>query len=178
MRQTWVLAAFTAGLLGGALTTGAVLLVANGLLSPLPLAWRYCVFFGLIVVAVLREVGVEPLPFPQPHWQVPREVFQKGWLTGSSRFGFELGLGFRTYVSASATYLLGGGMVLLGIGLTTASAAAIGFGAGRAAAVWMRYWSGRGEAWDEALQATLRWFKPLAILLVAAGMLVVSFAAT
>lgn len=176
LRQNRALAAFTIGLLAGALTTGAVLVVANGLLSPLPLALRYCVFLGLVVMAMLREVGVEPLPFPQPHRQVPREVFEEGLLAGSLKFGFELGLGFRTYVSASTAHVLAAGVALLGIDSAAAFAAAVGFGVGRATPAWMRYWSGRGEAWDEALRRTLRWFKPLGVPLVTAGLLVVSFA--
>ncbi|MDP8927907.1 MAG: hypothetical protein M3O70_04825 [Actinomycetota bacterium] len=176
MRQTGALAALTAGLVSGAATTGAMLLVANGLLSPLPGRIRFGAFFALVAMGMLREVGLEPLPFPQVRRQVPREVFEDSILTGALRFGFELGLGFRTYVTTSSAYVLAGGVALLPIGMATALAAAVGFGVGRAATAWARYWSRRGEGWDEALRGMLTWFKPLSVPLVVAGLLVGSFA--
>lgn len=175
-RQTRALAAFAAGLLAGAVITAALLAVVNGLLSPLPRVFRYGAFSILVVMAALRELGVEPIPFPQVRRQVPREVFEDGMLTGSVKFGFQLGLGFSTYVTASSAFVLAGGLALLPIGIAALPAAAVGFGAGRAAAAWLRYWSGRGETWDEALVGVLRWFKPLGVPLVTVGVLVVSFA--
>ncbi len=173
-RQTWALTAFTLGLLAGALTTGAALLVIAGLLSPVPVTLRLWLFLAIAVLALLHELGVAPLPFLQPRWQVPREVFEQGLVSGSLRFGFELGLGFRTYVSASSVHVLAGGLVLLGTAPPATFAAAVGFGLGRATPPWMRYSNGRGDAWDEALRPTLRWFKPLGVPLVMAGLLVVS----
>ncbi|MDQ4129594.1 MAG: hypothetical protein M3133_01155 [Actinomycetota bacterium] len=175
-RQTWALATFTLGLLAGALTTGAALLVIAGLLSPLPVTLRLWVFLAIALFTLLHELGVAALPLLQPRWQVPREVFEHGLVSGSLKFGFELGLGFRTYVSASSVYVLAGGLALLTTAPLMTFAAAVGFGLGRATPPWMRYWHGRREAWDEALRPTLRWFKPLSLPLVTAALLVVSFA--
>ncbi len=153
-----------------------MLLVANGLLSPLPGSIRYGASGALVVAGILRELGLEPLPFPQVHRQIPRAVFEDGILIGALRFGFELGLGFRTYITNSSAYVLAGGMALLPISVATALAAAVGFGVGRAATAWVRYWSRRDEAWDETLRVTLTWFKPLGVPLVGAGLLLMSFA--
>lgn len=153
-----------------------MLLVANGLLSPLPSSIRYGAFCALVAAAMLREFGLEPLPFPQARRQVPRTVFEDGMLSGALRFGFELGLGFRTYLTNSSAYVLAGGIALLPIRMATALAAAVGFGLGRAATAWARYWSRRDQAWDEALHRTLTWFKPLGVPLVAAGLLIMFFA--
>ncbi len=174
LRQTRALTGFAIGLLVGALTMAAALLVFNGLLSPLPVILRSSFFLGVSVLAMLREVGVQPLRFPQSHWQVPRQVFAQGLGIASLRFGFELGLGFRTFVSASSAYVLASGIALLRIEALTALAAAIGFAVGRATPAWLRYWNGRGEAWDEAVRGTLRWFKPLGVPLVATAMLMAS----
>ncbi|MFN2556489.1 MAG: hypothetical protein ABR592_06365 [Nitriliruptorales bacterium] len=175
-QQSRALTALTCGLLAGALTTAALLLVVNGLFSPLPLPLRSSLFLGVAVLALLREFGVDAIPLPQPQRQVPREVFAAGLARGSLRFGFELGLGFRTYISASSTYVLASGIALLRFEPMTAFAAACGFALGRAAPSWTRYWNGREEAWDEAVRRLLRWFKPSSVALVAAGMLTVSSA--
>ena len=150
--MTW----FTVGLLAGGLATATVLWLASGLTEPMPSEWRYAVVPLIGVLAVLRDLGVVPLRLPQNARQIPRDVLREGLVRGALRFGFELGTGVRTYVSASTPYLLALAVLLTGQRWQAAVLAGLGFGVGRAVSALARYASRAGEQWDARLAATLR----------------------
>jgi hypothetical protein len=140
--------------LGGVLSA-LVLWLLSGLASPLPSPVRYLTVLGFALVGVLRDAGVVRLPLPQNGRQVPREVLRRP-VRGALRFGFELGTGVRTYLSATAPYVVAVALLLLTPGLLDAVAAGVGFGIGRAATPLIRFTSGGGDEWDSLLHSRLR----------------------
>ena len=66
-------------------------------------------------------------PLPQAARQIPREVFDRHPLSSSTRFGFALGTGVRTYLVSPVPYVPALAILLLGpplIGAPGASASA------------------------------------------------------
>ncbi len=142
------------GLLGGGLLTATVLWLLSGLAEPLPVTAREAAVLGVAALAVLRDCGVLRVPLPQNPRQVPQEVLLRSWHRGALRFGFELGTGVRTFLSASAPYAVAAALLLGGPTLVgTALPARLGFGAGRALAPLLRRASGDGGSWDDWLAA-------------------------
>jgi hypothetical protein len=151
-----VVALFVLGLFAGGLLSGLVLGLLSGLSAPLPAAWRYAAVVALAVLGLLRDVGVMHVRLPQNARQVPQEVLRRDLPRGALQFGFELGTGMRTYVSASAPYVLALAVFLGGQRLHVAALAGLGFGAGRALTPLIRRASGDVTGWDDALRVRLR----------------------
>jgi len=155
------------GLLGGGLCTALLLSLASGLAAPLPPAWRYAAVVAVALLGLLRDLGAVRFPLPQNARQ--------DLLRGSLQFGFELGTGVRTFVSATSPYVLAVALLLLGQQLPAAVLAGLGFGAGRAATPLLRRLSGAAEVWDDDLRARLPVVKAgaAAVLLAALVLLLV-----
>jgi hypothetical protein len=159
--QRRVLAVFAASLVLGGLATASVLWLLSGLAAPLPDRWAAAVLMGLAGAALLRDLGVLSIRLPQNARLVPQTLFyERGAARAALRFGFELGTGVRTYLSASAPYVLAAAIVLVG-NLEAAVVAGVAFGLGRALMPALRYASPEADAWDARLAARLRWFVPL-----------------
>ena len=100
-------------------------------------------------LGVARDLGWVRFRLPENRRQIPRDVFGSGVVAGTARFGFELGTGVRTYMSASAPYLLAILVVLLGnAAWLIVVPMALGFGIGRSvgpafhASGWSSDWRG------------------------------------
>src|SRR5690606_31004890 len=104
------------------------------------------------VVAVLRDVGLVRIRLPQNARQIPQEVLRDHLVRGALQFGFELGTGVRTYVSAGAPYALAAAALLVGQPVSAGALAAVGFGIGRALTPLLRCASQAGERWDALMQ--------------------------
>lgn len=152
-----MLACFAAGLGAGGLAGGCALWLLSGLATPAPVAWREVVVVLLAAAGIAREVGLLPVRLPQNARQIPREILQTRLRRGALRFGFELGTGVRTYVPATAPYVVALAVLLVGGGVAVALPAGLGFGMGRALTPLMRYASGDGEWWDGHVAAQRRW---------------------
>lgn len=148
---------FAAGLAAGGLLTGCVLWLLSGLAAPVPLAWREAAVVVLAAAGIARDAGVLPVRLPQNARQIPREVLQTRLLRGTFRFGFELGTGVRTYVPATAPYVVALAVLLVSGGVIAALSAGLGFGAGRALTPVLRYASGDGAWWDHQVQVQRGW---------------------
>lgn len=133
-----------------------VLGLLSGLSAPLPSSWRYATIAAVALLGLLRETGVVTIPLPQNARQVPQDVLRRSPRRGALRFGFELGTGVRTYLSATAPYVLAVAVFLGGQRLEVAALAGVGFGAGRAATPLIRRASGAVEDWDADLRTRLR----------------------
>lgn len=142
----------------------------SGLSAPVPQRWRYAAVVAVAVLGLLREVGVVPLRLPQNARQVPQEVLRRSVRWGALQFGFELGTGVRTFVSASAPYVLAVAVFLAGQHWPVAALAGLGFGAGRALTPLVRLGSGAVDDWDARLRSRLR-----ALTVGAAAVLAVAF---
>ncbi|MDT0377570.1 hypothetical protein RM572_02120 [Streptomyces sp. DSM 42041] len=138
--------------------SATVLWLASGLLSPAPEVVRHVAAVLCALLCVLRDTGAVRLPLPQNARQIPQEVLQRHLLRGTLQFGFELGTGVRTYVTASAPYALAAGLLLWG-GLGTALLAGAGFAAGRALTPVLRLLSGDVTDWDVRLEDRRRALK-------------------
>ena len=165
-RQGIVLTAFVAGLLAGGLLSGLVLGLFSGLAQPLPEAWRYLAIVALALLGMLRDIGILPIWVPQNARQVPQEVMRHNLRRGALQFGFELGTGVRTYVSASAPYVLALAVLLGGQPLWVAALTGVGFGSGRALTPLIRLASGNVDGWDADLRT---WLRAIAVLACAAA---------
>ncbi|MBA0050066.1 hypothetical protein E0L36_03865 [Streptomyces sp. AJS327] len=146
-----MLAALTVGLLLGALLSAMVLWLFSGLLSPVPPEWRHAAIVAAAVLALLRDAGVLRFPMPQNARQIPQDVLQRDLMRGTLQFGFELGTGVRTYVSASAPYVIALGVLLTGGPVATPIAVGLGFALGRALSPVTRLASGDVQDWDARL---------------------------
>jgi hypothetical protein len=148
VRQSEVLAVFTLGLLLGGTLTATVLWLLSGLATPLPAAVRTGTVLLVAVLGVAREAGWIRIPMPQNARQIPQEVLRYRIRRGALQFGFELGTGVRTFVSASAPYVVALGLLLAHEGPATTILTGTGFGAGRAVTATVRYASRHGD-WDD-----------------------------
>jgi hypothetical protein len=148
VRQGQILAVFTLGLLLGGTLTAAVLWLLSGFAAPLPGTVRTGAILAVAVLGVAREAGWVRVPLPQNARQIPQEVLRHRVRRGALQFGFELGTGVRTFVSASAPYVVALGLLLAHRGPVTTILTGTGFGAGRAVTAAVRYAS-RHDEWDD-----------------------------
>lgn len=133
-------AVFTVGTILGALVSALALAVLVGLSMwvPRPSGLVAGLTIGVGLLAVLRDRGVLRLALPENHRQIARDVVSDLGNWGFLQFGFELGTGVRTIVSASTPYALVVALVVGGPGLPVFVVAAVGFGLGRAVPYWYR----------------------------------------
>ncbi len=148
VRQGQVLAVFTLGLVLGGTLTASVLWLLSGFAAPLPEAVRTGAVLAVALLGVVREAGWVRIPMPQNARQIPQEVLRSRVRRGALQFGFELGTGVRTFVSASAPYVVALGLLLAHQGPVTTILTGTGFGAGRAVTATARYAS-RHDEWDD-----------------------------
>jgi hypothetical protein len=144
-----------AGLLCGGLLSAVALYLLSGLFAPLPAAWRRGTVVLVALLGLLRELGVVPVRLPQNTRQVPQQVLQRNPVRGALQFGFELGTGVRTYLSASAPYVLAAAILLAAQPLHVAALAGLGFGSGRATTTLLFTASRSGSEWTARLQSRI-----------------------
>jgi hypothetical protein len=174
IRQDGILAVFTLGLLlGGTLSATAVWLL-SGLSAPLPPSVRTAAILTVAAVGAAREFGLIRIPLPQNARQIPQEVLQAHLRRGTLQFGFELGTGVRTYVSATAPYVLALTLLLAHESLPVTLLAGTAFGLGRALSALLTYLA-RDDHRDAAVAARLPHLKTTTALvsLIALTLLVV-----
>jgi hypothetical protein len=142
-------AAFTAGLLGGALVSAVALWVLGRVFAWVPDLAGILAVLAFGAACLLRDRGTVCFWLPENARQIPRSVFIGSAAKGLAQFGFELGTGARTYVTASTPYAVAFALVVLVESLTTAIAVGIGFALGRLLMPVTRAAYGDGDRWDE-----------------------------
>ncbi|HXA61019.1 MAG TPA: hypothetical protein VNW94_17810 [Streptosporangiaceae bacterium] len=165
-RQGTVLSVFTLGLLLGGLLSGSVIWLLSGLSAPLPAPLRVGAILLVAVLGVLREAGlpaVGGIPLPQNARQIPPDVLQRRLFRGTLQFGFELGTGVRTYVSASAPYVLALALLLSHQPYPATALVGAAFGLGRALTATLTLLS-RDPARDAAIALRMPWIRNSAAL--------------
>lgn len=117
----------------GALVPVAIVLVARGLVSPLPSHVRFWMFLvggGAIAVG---QVVLGRCPLPSRQWQIPAEWILGRNAAGAFQFGWVLGAGLFTYVPSCAAHILAIALLLLPLNLDALFVAGVGFAFGRSA---------------------------------------------
>ncbi|MCP2335829.1 hypothetical protein [Actinomadura rupiterrae] len=163
IRQGEVLAVFSLGLLLGGTLSAAVIWLASGLTAPLPHAVRAGLIIAVAALAAARDIGLLKIPLPQNSRQIPQEVLMHRLRTGTLQFGFEMGTGVRTYVSASSPYVLALGLFLAHLSAPATLLAGATFGAGRSLSAALTYWS-RSETRDALITTRMPPTKTLTAL--------------
>jgi hypothetical protein len=148
VRQSQILAVFSLGLLLGGTLSATVLWLLSGFAAPVPGPVRTGAILAVGVLGVLRQAGWVRIPMPQNARQIPQEVLRTRVRRGALQFGFELGTGVRTFVSASAPYVVALGLLLAHQSAVTTILTGTGFGVGRAVTATVRYAS-RHDEWDD-----------------------------
>jgi hypothetical protein len=126
-----IVALYGLGLLAGAAVTAMLLWLIGVPVRIVPTPASLALLIVACSIAALRDAEVVRFQLPQNGRLVPREVFQLPEPVAALQFGLEMGTGCRTFVTASAPYLL---VLFLLFGLASISdavAIAVGFAAGR-----------------------------------------------
>ncbi|MBM7784018.1 hypothetical protein [Tenggerimyces flavus] len=159
---------FSLGLLLGGVVSALVLFLLSGLGSFVPLTWRHVAVLAIAVVGALRDAGVVRFWLPQNTRQVPQDVLQRHLWRGSLQFGFELGTGVRTYVSATAPYVVALALLLSSPSVWVAVVTGLGFGLGRAVTLVSRYAAADQLRWDGWVSRVLPTLKIVVCLAIGA----------
>lgn len=141
-----------AGLLAGAGVTVLLIVGGGAVIGYVPSGVRITAFATVAALAVAMQVMRPRWRFPNIHRQVPEIVFTRGERRSGFRFGFELGLGWRTQLTTVAPQTVALACLLGAPGWTTPALAGAGFALGRFLHLAARLLSGDGDAWDERLQ--------------------------
>lgn len=116
----------------GSAFTGALLAVASGLVSPVPLRFRLIGVGMFFLLCMVRDLGWLPDgSLPENRRQIPREVLGKPEDVGFLQFGFEMGTGARTYMPTATPLVLAALIVLVPHSPLAIVLAAVFFAVGR-----------------------------------------------
>lgn len=159
----------------GGLAVGAIVSLASSVSSLLlPIGVRYVLLALVVVGLVATELDILTLHLPQRSRLVPQSVVHRGAAVGAFQFGFEMGTGLRTYMTAAAPYAVAVGGLLVG-GLIPGMIGGLGFGIGRSVVVVAtrsasdtdEWWSGF-ESLERANRTTMMLITAAALIMAAA----------
>ena len=156
--------AFGLGLISGGLAVGAVLWFAGALLAWIPGGILIACAIAIGTLALLKDLGWLEVRLPENARQVPIDVMYRDPRITLVQFGFELGTGARTFVTAAAPYSVAATVVALHPPIGQVAIAGAAFGAGRLCMALMREVSRDADAWDSAFAARSRLVASLASL--------------
>jgi hypothetical protein len=106
--------------------------VVSTLYDDVPLSLTAALLLSATMLATLRDVGVLEFNLPENKRLIPRTVLKKSPGAASFHFGFEMGTGFRTYITASSPYVLALAILVAQPTIGVTLVGAVGFGVGRA----------------------------------------------
>lgn len=89
------------------------------------------VFAAVVLVAWLGRLRPSLIRLPQNRRLVPQYVPSMGPVWGAAQFGFEMGTGVRTFVTAASPYILVAWLAFFAMPWTMLLLGALGFGIGR-----------------------------------------------
>ncbi|HEX8629494.1 MAG TPA: hypothetical protein VF755_15115 [Catenuloplanes sp.] len=163
------------GATAGGVLTAVAAWVVSGFTAWWPGQVRLVLLVGIAAVLLLRQAGVIAVRLPQNARQVPQAVYLRSPVVANAQFGFEMGTGMRTLVTAVAPYLLLALLVLfpptapwtvLGVG------AVFGFVRGLVPVLWSSAsWRGAGARaqWDAMFTRSRTLIGWIALLTCGAG---------
>jgi hypothetical protein len=144
-----------------------LLVLAGGLLSPIPEAWRMGLAALAAVAILLVERGVGGLRLPQTPRQIPSDVVALRRPGNAWRFAVPYGTGLRTYLPSASPHVLAVGLVLTAPSWAILAGAA-SFGAGRGLSLLVRSCTRHRDTFGAVFEHITARLVPLAPLLVAA----------
>ena len=128
-------------------------MVLGGLLPVSPPAGTPVVGVAvLFCVALARDLGMVRFWMPENRRQVRQTVLRLRPVVGDLMFGFELGTGARTFVPATAPYLVAVAVIVVPDGPISGLATGAGFGLGRGLVVVDRMLRRDRERWDATMK--------------------------
>ena len=137
--------------MGGAVTA-TIAWALSGITEPVDPVLRAALLVAIAVVLALREFGVLNFALPDPGRQVPQSVFRKRHAWAAVQFGFEMGTGVRTFVTASTPFIALAAVLLAGPPLPLAIVAGVSFGLARAVPPVHRFLATDRQQWDVWLE--------------------------
>lgn len=144
----------------GAVAGGALTFTVAGLIAVASALVDMSIRIGAwgLITTVIGIVGITRFShkLPQRRRLVPQYAALRGPAVGAFQFGLEMGTGLRTYVTATAPYVLAVGVLLLG-GPIVGMLAGIGFGLGRSLMAASTFYSSGVHAWILAFHRNEAW---------------------
>lgn len=156
--QRAALAVFSLALVLGAIGSALGIWFVGGLIREAAKPFAQVLVALAAIALVAREFRIVRFRLPAIGRQVPQSVFSKRVYVAAFQFGFALGTGLRTRITANSPYLLFVALLLWVSDVESALALGVGFGAGRAFPAISRYLRKEEENWDDTPR--LRWMVP------------------
>jgi hypothetical protein len=169
MTHRSVLVVFSGGLVLGGLLTSFGLWAFSVLLPDMPVLLAFALVCGIAFLAIGHDTQRVDVAFPQCHRQVPTTIFQRSPRSAALQFGFEMGTGVRTYLSAATPFVVAALLLVSAPALYSALATGAGFGVGRASTAAARALSGGRQQWDVLLARSLGAIRVSGSFMVAAS---------
>jgi len=127
-----VTAAFAVGAAVGGSLTAALAWVLSGFVGWIPWLLRLALLVVIGLLLLAHQAGLVTVWLPQNARQVPPSVYLRHPIAANLQFGFEMGTGMRTLVTALAPYLVLALIILFPpAGFLTALAVGVAFGGTR-----------------------------------------------
>lgn len=158
--------AFLAGTTLGAGAVGVLLVLAGGLLSPIPEPVRLGLAAVMAIGILAVERGIAGLRLPQTPRQIPSDVVAVRRPGNAWRFAVPYGTGLRTYLPSASPHVLAVGLVLAAPSWA-ALAGALAFGAGRGVSLLVRSCTRDRDTFGAVFERMTTRLVPQAPLLVA-----------
>jgi hypothetical protein len=108
-------------------------------------------------LALVDDLDIAHVPRPQAARQIPRSVFDRRATRAAGSFGFEMGTGVRTYVTAAAPYIAAAGLLLVAGGWGDALIVGAAFGLARGWLPVSRSLALDANLWDVDNARIARW---------------------
>lgn len=147
---------FVAASVMGGLGTGVMIGIGSALVPErlqLPHEIGLVVLVIASFVAILRDSGRLRIRLPEPRRQVRFSVWEERPVVGAAVFGFELGTGFRTFITGSAPYVLVIVLMLVRWPILVPLLVGAGFGLGRGVFAVGRLLLRDPNVWDRRMES-------------------------
>ena len=144
---------FGTGLGAGGLVTASLLWSGSGLAQVLPVSMQRVVVVSMLGASVLADWRLLPFRLPETRGQVPSSIFDENRSAAPLRFGFDLGLGFRTYMPSGLPLVTAAVLMVAAPSVGRALVSGLAFGMGRWIIALQRFFSRDAVGWDERLRS-------------------------
>lgn len=141
-----------------------MLALGASLIGFFPARLREIAFTAFGILLVLAAFGILRVTLPQRHYQLPTRVLAQPSEVAAAQFGFELGLGWRTYQPSLAPLTMATAALMVAPSLLVVLLVGVGFAFGRTLTPAVRAVSADTEAWDRTVDRLERPLSAVATL--------------